>query len=402
MKISNWKPLLLIASLTAAQIAPGKAATCSVPSAGYPTIQAAVDDPACTTINVAPGLYPENVLVSRSLTLNGAQVGVPVAGRVSGGPGESIVQGANSTGPSATFTINAPSVTIDGFTITNSVTTGAAIGVDVQSSGNDAAILNNFIDGINSAHGTAVAVFVDNGPDNVNISKNVLASISSDGSAEAVLVDSTTSDLSDILLVKDNTISGISSTAGGAYAILVRKISLTTTSLNFLSNHMSNLTGGALVHAVSLETIMMTPLIQNNDFTNLTSSSGDVAAVWINNDPNADTASVSGNNFNLTAAQYGIKLPDNTPLLSLLGGACNWWGSPDGPGPVGPGHGARVSPGVLYAPWRIAPTPDSCVGNNVPTTDAQCKNGGWTTTVRPDGSIFKNQGDCIQFVNNGK
>ncbi|HYO64001.1 MAG TPA: hypothetical protein VER08_10255 [Pyrinomonadaceae bacterium] len=31
-----------------------------------------------------------------------------------------------------------------------------------------------------------------------------------------------------------------------------------------------------------------------------------------------------------------------------------------------------------------------------------CKNGGWKTLRRADGSTFKNQGDCIQFVNNGK
>ena len=31
-----------------------------------------------------------------------------------------------------------------------------------------------------------------------------------------------------------------------------------------------------------------------------------------------------------------------------------------------------------------------------------CKNGGWQTLTRADGSSFKNQGDCIQYVNTGK
>ncbi len=31
----------------------------------------------------------------------------------------------------------------------------------------------------------------------------------------------------------------------------------------------------------------------------------------------------------------------------------------------------------------------------------QCKNGGWQTFRRADGSTFKNQGDCIQYVNTG-
>jgi hypothetical protein len=32
----------------------------------------------------------------------------------------------------------------------------------------------------------------------------------------------------------------------------------------------------------------------------------------------------------------------------------------------------------------------------------ECKNGGWKTLVRVNGTSFKNQGDCIQYVNTGK
>lgn len=39
---------------------------------------------------------------------------------------------------------------------------------------------------------------------------------------------------------------------------------------------------------------------------------------------------------------------------------------------------------------------------NVPTNKDQCKNGGWQTRTRPDGSSFRNQGDCIQYVNTGR
>jgi len=38
----------------------------------------------------------------------------------------------------------------------------------------------------------------------------------------------------------------------------------------------------------------------------------------------------------------------------------------------------------------------------VPTSKDQCKNDGWQTLFRADGSPFKNQGDCIQYVNTGK
>ncbi len=38
----------------------------------------------------------------------------------------------------------------------------------------------------------------------------------------------------------------------------------------------------------------------------------------------------------------------------------------------------------------------------VPTNKDQCKDGGYVNAKRADGSSFKNQGDCIQYVNTGK
>ena len=45
------------------------------------------------------------------------------------------------------------------------------------------------------------------------------------------------------------------------------------------------------------------------------------------------------------------------------------------------------------------PTPTP---GNVPTKARQCKKGGWRTLTRADGTTFKNQGDCIQYVKTGK
>ena len=56
-----------------------QAAACSVPSLSHPTIQSAVNDPGCNPINVAAGLYPEQVTISRTLTLNGAQANAYIA-----------------------------------------------------------------------------------------------------------------------------------------------------------------------------------------------------------------------------------------------------------------------------------------------------------------------------------
>lgn len=43
-----------------------------------------------------------------------------------------------------------------------------------------------------------------------------------------------------------------------------------------------------------------------------------------------------------------------------------------------------------FEPYRVARNADDC------------KNGGWQYVKRADGSPFKNQGDCIQYVNTGK
>ena len=44
----------------------------------------------------------------------------------------------------------------------------------------------------------------------------------------------------------------------------------------------------------------------------------------------------------------------------------------------------------------------SYLSSRTPASANQCKNGGWQSLTRADGSIFKNQGDCIQYVNTGK
>jgi hypothetical protein len=43
-----------------------------------------------------------------------------------------------------------------------------------------------------------------------------------------------------------------------------------------------------------------------------------------------------------------------------------------------------------FEPYQVAASKDDC------------KQGQWSTMRRADGSQFKNQGDCIQYVNTGK
>ena len=77
---------------------------------------------------------------------------------------------------------------------------------------------------------------------------------------------------------------------------------------------------------------------------------------------------VDANNFNLPESGYGIKIENFTDIVGVMNGGCNWWGSPDGPGPVGPGHGCRISPNIFYNLWRIVPD-GGCIGSNTPVTE---------------------------------
>jgi hypothetical protein len=187
-------------------------------------------------------------------------------------------------------------------------------------------------------------------------------------------------------------------------------------------------------------------------------------AVFFESNPSYFTVEVHNNQFNVGTVTFGIAVH---PALSggSVDGECNWWGAPNGPGPVGPGAGARVSPNVDYSPWQTTPG-GACVGpdaDNDGITDAadncpnaanpdqansdgdaqgdvcdpdddndgvfdgsdacpgtptgtqvgstgcplainkdQCKNGGWQTLFRENGTPFKNQGDCVSYVSNGK
>jgi hypothetical protein len=44
----------------------------------------------------------------------------------------------------------------------------------------------------------------------------------------------------------------------------------------------------------------------------------------------------------------------------------------------------------------------SLLSVNVAGNVSACKNGGWQQLTRSDGTIFMNQGDCIQYVNTGR
>jgi hypothetical protein len=383
---------------------------CNVPT-DYPTIQAAVNDPGCSTINVAPGTYNENVLINRTLTLNGAQAGNAVGGRISGGPGESTVNGVNLVAAIPVINIRAADVTVDGFTVKDNVTLSAAIGIQVSQPGNNALITNNFVDSVTTPdtgpQGAAQAVYLVNGPDNVTISDNDLRNVTSPRSAKGVHIgDAASTNPSVNTSILRNVISNVTSTARGAYGVSLNNGNGTTANsgLQVRDNAITSLNGAGWVHAIGLEANTPGAVVNGNSVNGLTSPSTDAVAVWFEADPSFSSAQVNQNNLAVTPAAYGIAVH---PALSgpALNGTCNWWGSATGPTAASNpgGTGSKVTPGVNYQPWLLGPAPGgSCIGGNVPTDKNQCKGNGWMTMVRADGTVFKNQGDCIQYANTGK
>jgi hypothetical protein len=63
---------LVIVAAILVSTAAGFAAQCPVPSGPYPTIQSAIDNPTCTDITVAAGLFEESPVIDRVLSLTGA------------------------------------------------------------------------------------------------------------------------------------------------------------------------------------------------------------------------------------------------------------------------------------------------------------------------------------------
>jgi len=92
--------ILFATVATMAFVHPATAATCNVPSAPHPTIQAAINDIGCTGIVVAAGTFAEAPVIARSLSVQGAGSGSTfVQGQVEVSAGTVSLNGLNIAAP---------------------------------------------------------------------------------------------------------------------------------------------------------------------------------------------------------------------------------------------------------------------------------------------------------------
>lgn len=346
----------------------GGQTVCNVPSR-YPTVQAAVDTTTCRTIQVAPGTYHENVKISRSLTLSGAKSGQDARSRR--GAGESVLDG----GDAATVTITSDGVTVDGFTLHGPADQGTAALV-MQSGNTGETIQNTIVDN----PGRAASITTSRTTFRRNVVRNTATAgdgfqANSKPVRDLTIADNTFNGANpatynaDVTVIEGNanvTVSGNRSTGDGTLVALFKTAGARVTG--------NTVAGGGGSSAVYLGGGDSTATVSDNTI------SGAGSAVKVTNLNGGPNSGVTIARNTLHANQYGVNVAagatsDAVQVTrnaitgnSLYGvfndpasghpatATCNWWGSPTGPGPVGPGRGDKVSTTVTYRPWLLLPT----------------------------------------------
>jgi hypothetical protein len=368
------------------------------------------------TIQVCAGTYNEQAQITKTLTLKGAKAGQDARTRVA--TNESII--TNAGGP---VQFMADNIVLDGFTVQGSTGTDPNFISGIWSNPGFSGIqggyqiLNNIVqnnisgielDSTCAASPTIVKFNLiqnNNNPGpgsgtglqdnfvlcNATIDSNKFVGNSSSG---ALLFGPPVTSAGSNITVSNNEFSA----NGGAIALL----GVTSSSISGNNIHNSVGPGGADIDVFGGVNRL------SNTCNNLASGPGRGIQVEDPFGVGANT-NVSINNNNISGYPVGLEedLGGYTPATpNSLNATLNWWGSSSGPtiasNPGGTGEPIVDMDGVVkYSPFRTALSSCAPVPQiGPPTNKDQCKNDGWMNFNVP--KKFKNQGDCIQYVNTGK
>jgi hypothetical protein len=336
--------VVLVVSLGLVTAAPVLAGGTTIYVPGdYPTIQGAINASSDgDTIMVAPGLYKENVVINRSLTLKGARAGVDARTRSGnetiidpgGGTGISI-RTANRTGTNYV-------VVIDGLTVRNVVhgitTPDPEVAADITVK--NVRALNSSEFGISLTFTTKTMVeycYVEGAKIAINA-----------GALEPFPPTSATFRNNEVVnaqfgitgYLQDSLIEGnlVRDFANGGTGI----------SGQFLNTEIKNNTIKGYVEGagMSFESHYGRPLsenvnVQGNNFTD-----NSFGIYVFDTQTRLTGITVNFNNI-VDNSWFGVRNDGNATLDATR----NWWGANDGPSHAGPGSGDAVSANVDFEPW---------------------------------------------------
>ena len=377
------------------------AADCNDPTPTYMTIGAAVAAAASgDTIKVCPGMYTENVVLNKSLTLLGAQAGVDARGRVSAN--ESVVASAPVAG-TRTLELRTGSAgsIIDGFTFGAPLLGGYRAIESTTGPINDLQLLNNRIQLFNNA-----GVFLNDNGINITVNQNDIDGTVKVGSGDLFHLDQDNFDgfwFTNNRVVNGATASGFfvdgsrnvdKGTAGSRTPMFTGNfIDRNQTGANlgrlawgdgpitgntFSNNGSDGLQGGPKKALIAMNTfdrngrngLTLTSFgnttdpargaqdntIEHNCFTgNGFAAAGAGIFFSATQFPGTIATNVAHQN-NITGNAMGARYP--LPGTETIHAENNWWGAANGPGPpdgTGSGDGVDGHGKIIFVPYRGTP-----------------------------------------------
>lgn len=337
--------------------------------ADQPTISAAVTAAApFDTIQVAPGIYNEIVVVNKPIQLLGAQAGVDARIRPGTAAAESIITGINASG---IVQLTNERVVVDGFTIQNNT---AGPGISTVGTGSGYWIFNNII------RNNVLGIYMlSNSTLETQVRYNFFMSNNQAGAASGngLLTETGSNFWVDNNLFTGHTTASVnlSPTSPTAVNAIVsnnrmvtdNSIALTnTTNVKIADNVLINSQGSAIFFGGNTaSTDVEGNVIQNGISNGVNVTTAFVAVPNTNirmKNNNISGNSVSG--LNLPAGTYAVG-GANLPLDATN----NWWGSPTGPFPLGTGD-AVIDPSgsAVITPFLTTPPNSQIIPQSTLTT----------------------------------
>lgn len=353
---------------------PGDATnTCSMANPSCDTIQGAINAASSgDTVNVSAGSYSENVVLAKSLTLQGAQAGVDACGRVAT---ESIITAA--AGILLELQAGSAGSIIDGFTFSGSTSQLASTSGPI----NDLQILNNRFVGF-----TGSGVFLNDSGTDITVDQNEIDGSSKIGGGGLFHLDQDNFD--GFNFTNNCVIDGTTGTGffvDGNHNVGVSSNRAPLFSGNFIDNNGTGANLGRFAFefgSISNNTFsnnifdglqggIQNSLISNNNFDGngrsglaLTGFGGSGDSTRGAQDNTITQNCFTGNGFTnsgeavfFSAGQFAGTISTNVlnqnnifgnAVGAVYGGTetidaeNNWWGSADGPSGDGPGSGDAV------------------------------------------------------------